>query len=345
MINQFKIALGIFILYTLLSTSLQANEQISTELLSDELFQIESDEKIYYSKKDGNINVIDFSKKTIENLSDENFVYRSNFSISNSGRYIFFGSTYKDYSKQSVFLYDTLKKQTIKIFDTPKFDGFDVAFSPDEQTLAFINVDIPHRQDINNEGLFLIDLNTLNQSFITYPESAKISQSEVLGSEIKWSESGNDLYIRFISNIEGVVTREFFRLEINDKKYKKIEGSYIESVYQTQFIEGDILIKTHEIDALQSDRGLNTLKAPNQLKSAYIDESYKLIFENSDGQEVVVDKGEYNECAGQTIHINSWFNGSRYLVFTNNSVRYIYDSLRDKKLVLFNDPQVVFGWR
>lgn len=303
--------------------------------------------EIYVFSKKGRFYKTSFSSNQIEKISNHNFKNGSYFLMSPDGRYIIYGSTLKDESRQDLYLYDIDKQIDTKIFETPKFDSIDIKFSPNGKELALLNIGHPHRQDPSKEGIFIIKLEDQLREFITYPANADLPQLNVYGRELQWAKDGRHIYLAFngrVNKEDRNQIREYHKFNISKAKFLKIDGRYDLNSNKYYFSENGLQVNTYEADYIQSQSGYRKRTSPVKSIEAFIDQDHDLIIKNNDGTKIIVATGNYNQCAGVTISIVAWLANDDYLIYRNMGDIYIYGIAEAKSSLLFNVKGYKFAW-
>jgi WD40 repeat protein len=312
---------------------------------------------IYCQGRDGNLFTIGGGSMEKCTLSNHAPLAIPTFKVSPDFRYILYGGTDKTIGCQKLFLYDLQTKTEHLVLETPKYDTVKEEFSPDSKTLVLMNVSSPHRQALKNEGLFIIDLQTLEQRFFPYPNNTQIPQSKVIGSEVKWSQNGRSIYLAFNGWVKGLTKkthlREYHRFDLAEEKFYKADGYYggdlessqnIPSIYVFTDQNGAIPLHNNNLPKSQT-RNQKTI-SPDGRWIAEIKNLRNLIISEKDGSKRIVEETKRCSCGACTIGIIAWLDDGQLLIYRTDKLGYcIYNPTTKEKNVLFKTSDVnVFTW-
>lgn len=278
------------------------------------------------------------------------------FEVSPDFRYILHGGTVKAIGLQKLFLYDQQTGAEHVILETPEYDSVRVEFSPDSKTLALMNISIPHRQALKNEGLFLIDIKTLKQNFFPYPDHAQLPQGHVNGSDLKWGKDGASIYLAFNGRINKLVQethmREYHRFDIAEKKFHKADGYYEGDMNPSQgydyvFTDQDRPIPLHENHQPRSRYGHHKLVSPDQKWTAEVKNRRDLVVSENGGNKTTIEHAKLCACGACTMAITAWWDDGALLIYRTDKQGYcIYNPISGEKDVLFEMRDVeAFTWQ
>jgi len=311
---------------------------------------------IYCQGRDGALFTIGNGSLDRKILSNHTPFYIPTFKVSPDFRYILHGGTIKAIGCQKLFLYDLQTGKEHFVFETPKYDLVEEEFSPDGKTLALMNVSSPHRQALENEGLFLIDLQTLEKSFFPYPDNTKIPQNDVTGSEMKWSKDGSSIYLAFNGHVKGLIKkqhiREYHRFDISEKKFYKANGFYGGDLKPQKncgyvFTDQNGSIPVHNNHRPLSRSGSHKIISPNGKWTAEVKNRRTLVVSEKNGSKRTVETTDRCACGACTISITAWWDDGELLIYRTDKLGYcIYNPISEEKNVLFEMQDVeVFTWQ
>jgi len=312
---------------------------------------------IYCQGRDGALFTIGNGSMERIILSNHTPFYIPTFKVSPDFHYILHGGTVKAIGRQKLFLYDLHSGKEHFVFETPKYDMVEEEFSPDGKTLALMNVSSPHRQALEKEGLFLIDLQTLEQSFFPYPDNTKIPQSDVTGSEVKWSKDGTSIYLAFNGHVKSLVKkkhiREYHRFDVSEQKYYTANGYYggdLKPKKHCGYVFTDqngSTISVHDNHRPLSRSGSHKIISPNGRWTAEVVNRKNLIISEKSGSKRTVEKAGRCACGACTIGITAWWDDGELLVYRTDELGYcIYNPITEKKSSLFKMTDVeAFTWK
>ncbi len=191
-------------------------------------------------------------------------------------------------------------------------------FSPDSKKAILINI---HG---NYKLLNFVIMNLENKTFESVPYPKEVfTINDFRGIEAKWSLDARYVYLRLIAYPIGAN----FEYDITSKKMTKIGDQY----------------QHYEPLPLQWKYCLPNISMGGA--NAVIDEAYNLNVTTPEGNTILVDKGEYDDCEGVTICLISWVEDGKYLIYSNPShIKYIYGLEENKKAILFDSDVYYFGW-
>lgn len=306
---------------------------------------------IYCQSRDGLLFSIGGGSMEKHTLSNHAPLEIPTFKTSPDFRYILHGGTVKAIGRQKLFLYDLQTAAEHLILETPKYDSVQEEFSPDSKTLALMNISIPHRQALENEGLFLIDLETLEQQFFPYPDNAQIPQGNVYGSEIKWSKDGTSIYLAFNGKNPqgGENLREYHRFDVAEKKFHKANGYYKGDLkpnsYGYVFTNDNGPIPVHDNPRPRSHRGGGKV-SPDGRWTVEVENRQTLVISEKGGCKKTVDESERCGCGACTIGGINWLDHGRLLIYsTGKRGCCIYNPVTEERGVLFKMNDVgAFTW-
>ena len=271
---------------------------------------------IYCQGNDGELFTIGNGSLERKFLSNHTPFYIPTFKVSPDFRYILHGGNVKAAGRQKLFLYD-LKDNTEKfIFETPIYDSFAEEFSPDSKTLALFNVGTRYRKTPKNEGLFLIDLQTLEQCFFSYPDNAEIPQRDVTGGTVRWSKDGASIYLACQGYVKSwfreKFVREYHRFDIAEKKFYKADGCYRKEriLDGYAFTDGNGEIPVHKNQRPRSHRGGEKI-SPDGRWTVEVENKQTLIISEKGGRKRTVDESERCGCGACTIGSITWLDNGR----------------------------------
>ena len=306
---------------------------------------------IYCQGRDGALFTIGNESLERKVLSNHTPFYILTFRVSPDFRYILHGGTVKAIGLQKLFLYDLQTGKEHFIFETPKYDMVEEEFSPDGKTPALMNVYAPHRQALENEGLFLIDLQTLEKNFFPYPDNTKIPQGDVGGCEMKWSKDGSSIYLAFNGHVKGLFKkkhiREYHRFDIAEKKFYQADGCY-EGSFPNGYVFTDQngSIPVHDNHRPLSRSGSHKIVSPNERWTAEVINRRSLIVSEKNGSTRTVEKTDRCACGACTIGITAWWDNGELLIYRTDELGYcIYNPITEQKGSLFKMSDVeAFTW-
>jgi len=292
-------------------------------------------------------------------LSNHTPFYIPTFKVSPDFRYILHGGNVKAIGRQKFFLYD-LKNSTEKfMFETPIYVSMQEEFSPDSKTLALLKVGNKiHKQALKDEGLYLIDLETLEQSFFPYPDDAELPHRGATGGTIRWSKDGTSIYLAFQGYVKSLFRekfiREYHRFDITEKKFYKANGYYegdleipTKSVLKDYvFTDEKGSIPVHENLRPRSHRGGKN-NSPDGRWTAEVENKQTLVISEKGGRKITVDESERCVCGACTIGGLNWLDDGRLLIYRTDELGYcIYNPITEEKGVLFKSRDIeAFTWQ
>jgi hypothetical protein len=273
--------------------------------------------------------------------------------VSPDFHYILHGGTDTTIGRQKLFLYDLTARSEHIVLETPKYDSVQDEFSPNSKMLALMNVSIPHRQAMENEGLFLIDLQTLAHSFFPYPRNTKIPQGDVYGSEMKWSKDGTSIYLAFNGKnpLGGRNIREYHRFDVAKKEFYEADGYYGRDLtpptdHGYVFIDQNEPIPLHDNHRSRSQIGYDKLVSPDGKWTAKVTNQRTLVVSKEGGSQRTIEDAERCACGACTIGITAWLDNGQLLIYRTDELGYcIYNPITEEKDSLFKmSDRVVFTW-
>ena len=308
---------------------------------------------IYCQGRDGHLFTIGGGSMKKHTLSNHAPLEIPTFEVSPDFRYILHGGTVETIGRKKLFLYDLNANTEHLILETPKYDSVEVEFSPNSKILALMNISIPHRQALDNEGLFLIDLQTLEQQFFPYPDNTQIPQGNVYGSEMKWSEDGTSIYLAFNGKnpLGGKNLREYHRFDVAKKKLYEAGGYYGRDLtpptdHKYVFTDQNGPVPLHDNHRPRSRTGYHKLVSPDGKWTAEVKNKQMLVISEKGGRKRTVNESERCVCGACTIGITAWLDDGELLIYRTDKHGYcIYNPITEEKDALFKMPDVeAFTW-
>lgn len=310
---------------------------------------------IYCQDREGKLFTIGGASAKKHTLSNHAPLENLSFEVSPDFRYILHGGTDATIERQKLFLYDLKTGKEHMVLETPKYDSVGEEFSPDSKTLALLNISIPHRQALKNEGLFLIDLRTFEKHFFPYPDNTQIHQGDVYGSEMKWSKDGSSIYLAFNGKAatEKNNIREYHRFDVTEKKFYKADGYYGGDLKPPRNFPVDYVftdpngpIPIHNNHRPRSRHGSYKLVSPDGKWTAEVKNKQTLIVSDKAGRQVTVDESKRCACGACTIGITEWLDDGHLLIYTTEELGYcIFNPNTGEKDILFKLSDVeAFTW-
>lgn len=306
---------------------------------------------IYYQDRNGGLFTVGGGSMEKVPLSNHTPFYIPTFKVSPDFRYILHGGNIKAIGRQKLFLYD-LKTNTEKfVFETPIYVSVGEEFSPDSKTLALMNVGNQiHQQALENEGLYLINLQTLEQSFFPYPDNVELPHRDATGGTIRWSMDGTSIYLAFQGYVKGLFKkkfiREYHRFDIAEKKFYKAEGYYTGNFPNGYvFTDENGSIPVHDNLRPRSHRGGEKF-SPDGRWTVEVENKQTLVISEKDGRKKTVDESERCGCGACTIGGINWLDHGRLLIYRTDELGYcIYNPITEEKGVLFKSLDMeTFTW-
>lgn len=308
---------------------------------------------IYCQDREGMLFTIGGAGTKKHTLSNRAPLENLTFEVSPNFRYILHGGTDAAIGRQKLFLYDLQTGREHIVLETPKYDSVQEEFSPDSKILALMNISIPHRQALKNEGLFLIDLRTFKENFFPYPDNTQIPQGDVYGSEMKWSKDGTSIYLAFNGKgpVENKNIREYHRFDVAEKKFYKADGYYGGDLkppknFDYVFTDRNGPIPIHNNHRPRSRSGSYKLVSPDGKWTAEVKDKQKLVVSEKNGHQVTVDESKRCACGACTIRITAWLDDGHLLIYTTEELGYcIHNPNTGEKDILFKMSDVeAFTW-
>ena len=307
---------------------------------------------IYYQDRNGGLFTVGGGSMEKVPLSNHTPFYIPTFKVSPDFRYILHGGNVKAIGHQKLFLYD-LKSHTEKfVFETPIYVSVREEFSPDSKALALMNVGNQHHQQaLENEGLYLIDLQTLEQSFFPYPNNVELPHRDATGGTIRWSKDGTSIYLAFQGYVKGLLKkkfiREYHRFDIAEKKFYKATGCYRREriLDGYAFTDDNGEIPVHKNQHPRSHRGGEKV-SPDGRWTVEVENKQTLVISEKGGRKRTVDESERCGCGACTIGGINWLDDGQLLIYRTREQGYcIYNPLTEEKGVLFKSLDVeAFTW-
>jgi dipeptidyl aminopeptidase/acylaminoacyl peptidase len=261
------------------------------------------------------------------------------------GRWIVYVTGSTDANRKEHWLFDVRAQSERRIATVPLHHVSDPEFSPSGDTLAYyVSYDSRWTQ-AGEIGLNVIDSASGAASYLGYPVQSRIAAQEGHGF-ISWSADGRSILLHLVGHTPSGFAREFHRLDIGDRKFRRIEGVYDKRERGERFIENGRDIAQHLNDDSKTRRWFGELEAPSRQLHAHIDEQHRLVVRDAAGRERVVDRGTYEQCEGETIGIIDWVDDDRYLVYRISGEHYIADPRTGQRALLFDSapPDAAYVW-
>jgi hypothetical protein len=301
---------------------------------------VKSDKIIYFQRK-GKIYKTKFNSDEVTLLADHGLDYASQVKLSPFAQYIFYsGHTEKE--GFSSYIYDIKHKKDYKlqIIYHPGFITPEIEFSPDDKKAVWTEIDPRY----NLKKFVIINLENMESESVAYPLEEDIFLGDYRRTEAKWSADANFIYLGTIAFPNGA----YYKYDIVNNKMSKIDGRL-----------------NHSINTCDPDSGLHFVDSNRELPyyrtplpqwqscdksspidglSAIVDNKYNLVVTTPEGKIITVDHGGYTQCEGVTIHILSWLEGGKYLLYRKNSALYIYGIDENKKSILHFSENNGFLW-
>lgn len=294
--------------------------------------------KPIFLTKDGKIYKTLFNLNKLTLLADHKFNYISEFKLSPDTNYIYC-SGHNKWGDFTECLYNLISGEDFELTTPARITKSE--FSPDSKKIILLNNNVKERQ----QNFAIMNLENKSVESIPYPIDF-YSLNDFRSVEAKWSLDSRYIYLGAIAYPDGA----YFKYDSESKQTTKIDGRYhpFHDYRDAEdagihFIEDQKELPFYRPLCLQWQCG-NQGKAMSGVK-AVIDKDYNLKIITSDGKEVIVDKGEYNQCEGITIRILSWLEDGKYLIYQHpHDVTYIYGVEENKISVLFDSGGIRFGW-
>ncbi|MEQ1511707.1 MAG: hypothetical protein ABL934_03400 [Lysobacteraceae bacterium] len=253
-----------------------------------------------------------------------------NATISPDGRWVAYGGDKNlpyeqligDKRAEELWLFDRETGQTRLILQRPFASLMTVkaSFSPDSRRLVtFSDYDERTPNDLES-GLYLFDLHSGTARHLGYSHTPSTGGEESYGNP-SWAVDG-----RLFLYYRGDSTR-YLLVDAETGASTDVEGRYDERRHDHEFIENGkpiVMLKQH---STQSRLMISTLDSPDGSSRARIDENRRLWIEANGHPDMLVAKGGYNDCEGQTIGILGWLQGD-HLVYANAHAYFVFDIRR-----------------
>ena len=296
-------------------------------------------EKPLYLVKDNKIYKTGFNTNDLTLLADHAYIYISQFKLSPDSHYIYYNGHIGG-GRFTQYLYDLTTNEDYRLTTPERITHSE--FSPDSKKIILLNNNVKERQ----ENFIVMNLEDKSFESVIYPIDI-ILLKDFRGVTARWSLDARYIYLGAISYPEGA----YYKYDVESKQMIKIDGKYI-SHRDSQdykdlgihYIEEQKELQFYRQPCLQWSCG-NQGKAMKGV-NAKIDKDHRLKVTTPEGREIIVDKGEYDNCEGVTIRVLSWVENGKYLIYQHPyNITYIYGVEGNKKSVLFDSDAIrYFGW-
>jgi hypothetical protein len=328
---------------TLVATGCGADE--SGHSLSKPISWISTNTPLYWIDAEGRLLVGTFDRRTSRVLHEHPFGSAPELYVSGDRRWLLYGRWMRDRETEELWLFDTRHATIRKVFDAPAFGGGIPAFSPDGRTVAIYKSYDRRWPQARGMGLYLIDTERAETAFHGHIDTSAIPPAE-LNAQPRWSSRGDTVLLHAVGRPGGVFTREFHAFAVATRKFRRIDGRYVQAMDDEAFLEDGSQIPIEAETRPRSHVWYGELRSPDGSLLARMNDEHELAVEAQDKSAVTIDSGSYNDCEGVTIGINGWVDQNKYLVYSISMTTYIAEPTTGRKAVLFSKDDKIssFTW-
>ena len=327
-----KFAQTLFVALTVTSLSALACGQVEKLGTADRSW-VQSDVMLYGFMGKGQFFKTKFGSNKVDVITAHQFDDAPEVIVSPDRRYVAYWGGLGD-GQSPTYLYD-LKLNTERTIPQPDGHNARPAFSPNSDMLLL---------DVTNAKLmklYLFDIASAQVMEVPYPEDAGDDPSPYFTGF--WSLDGKSIYV---AAKVGKKDPDFYRYDVTSGKYTAIAGHFINDSRIAIFIENGQEIKTLDLFGpceVQSMCGDWSIKSPDGTMVASVNyaKDHGLWVTGKDAKPILVDKGGYDVCEGDWVHLHGWLD-NRYLIYGLHEVPYIYDLKSGKKSILFDRRTVEY---
>lgn len=250
--------------------------------------------------------------------------------VSADGRFVIYGGNLDAKRVAQLWAYDTVSGSDRMLMENAPWSINEPLFSPDGRRIA---VFVEYRSEAKTKGvgLYVFDLDTQRHTYAGWPKESQFQRISDTWMDPEWSTDGR-LFVGMRGGIRnGEFLREFWLYDSRSSGFKRVDGRFNEGSLRHEFkVNGKPVALTREND---SQAGHGPLASSGNRFVAFIDGKHRLIIQQGSEKRVAA-IGSHNDCDGETLWLEGWIDGDRYLVYSLDLTPYIYDPRTGKTAAL-----------
>jgi hypothetical protein len=234
---------------------------------------------------------------------------------------------------EQLWVFDTVSGRDRLLLEGPAYSIGVPMISGDGLRLAVV-LKARTESQLKGVGLYEFELASGRNLFPGWPPESRFPIGTHSYLFPAWTADGRLLMSIIGDGLGGKRTREHWRFDAASREFARIDGRYNEKTHKDDFKIDNRWMAMARQAWIPGRRGSAEQASSGGTFIARIDKQHRLEIQHGKTRQIAA-IGSYNDCEGETLRLNGWVDGDRYLVFTLGSRAYLHDPRTGKTAPLF----------